>query len=363
MIRISDIKVIDKSGYERSMYMSELFYSLENIAKTMIANGWTLLPSQGKIPNLISWKDVPYAELNAKTLELIKSRIATSINVLIDNQDIYAIDIDFPSQKFTEKFVSIFKARTKLSILYTVRGSKGLKIFLRIKTTKKLPTVICPKVMIKERSWTEALKHEVELKHQVSTVAGLYPGTDCLYDEYPLTASIVTAKVDDLPVFDEKIIDLVKGVFKETLESKAFSKEFVIPFNYTNFEQKLYVLFAFVQLLKLKDNMSQFSDLISFLSEAQEHELIKYVWYFDSEKPKALTEQEERLRALELKILNIRDITKLELIVKDVKRYFKDTIKHLNAEISASHRYCDDILDLIRVVELNRTAKQMGIAA
>lgn len=362
MISMKNITIQD-NGFTRPMHIGDLFISLETIATHMIKNGWTLLPSQGKIPNLIKWKGIDKEELNAKTIDLIRAKQATSINVLMDDIDVYAIDIDFPSYKFTEKFMSSFKAHTGLNTLYTVRGSKGLKIFLRIKTTKKLPTVICPKVMIKERSWTEALKHEVELKHQLSTVAGLYPGTNCLYDEYPLTASIVTAKVADLPVFDEKIIELVKAVFKETLESKAFSKEFIVPFNYTAFEQKLYVLFAFVQLLKLKDNMSQFSDLISFLSEAQEHELIKYVWYFDSEKPKALTEQEERLRALELKILNIRDITKLELIVKDVKRYFKDTIKHLNAEISASHRYCDDILDLIRVVELNRTAKQMGIAA
>lgn len=361
MISMKNIMIQDKV-FTRPMHLNDLFLSLETIATHMIENGWTVLPSQGKIPNLIKWKGVDKEELNAKTIDLIRAKQATSINVLMDDIDVYAIDIDFPSYKFTEKFVSSFKARTGLNTLYTVRGSKGLKIFLRIQATKKLPTIICPKVMIKERAWTEALKHEVELKHQLSTVAGLYPGTDCLYDEYPLTVSIVTAKISDLPIFDEKIIDLVKVIFKETLESKAFSKEFIVPFNYTEFEQKLYVLFALVQLLKLKDNMSQFSDLISFLSEAQEHELIKHVWYFDSEKPKALTEQEERLRALELKILNIKDITKLELIAKDTKRYFKDTIKRLNYEISKTHRYCDNILELMRIVECYRLDKKLMAA-
>lgn len=362
MISMKNITIQD-NGFTRPMHIGDLFISLETIATHMIKNGWTVLPSQGKIPNLIKWKGIDKEELNAKTIDLIRAKQATSINVLMDDIDVYAIDIDFPSQKFTEKFVSIFKAHTGLNTLYTVRGSKGLKIFLRIKTTKKLPTVICPKVMIKERSWTEALKHEVELKHQLSTVAGLYPGTDCLYDEYPLTASIVTAKVDDLPVFDERIIELVKVVFKETLESKAFTKDFVIPFNYTAFEQKLYVLFAITRLLNLRNEKIKIDDLISFLSEAKEYELIKHVFYFDSCKPKALTPQEERLRALELKVLNICDYNKLELIAKDSKRYFSDTIKRLNDEISNTHRYCDDIVELIRIVELKRATKYKEIAA
>lgn len=189
-----------------------MYGHLVQLANHLNANGWTVIGSYYKTPNLHPWKDKTKDELLSLALANLASGRANSINLRLSDSHVIALDCDFHNPKLMSEFVesvTLLLAISPLS-LYTCSGGKGGKLFFKYRApnngAESLPAKLG--LLAFDGEANDKFKQELEIKNLLSTVAGLHsPLTDAystiydfkMYGAYEHTKHIAMATPDSLP--------------------------------------------------------------------------------------------------------------------------------------------------------------------
>lgn len=251
------------------MTEEDLKQSLHRTAQGMYDDGWTVIGSRFKTPNLRPWKDTPRELLLQWCHEDIDSGRCNSLNLRLADSNVMALDCDFPDNTITNKLIRELAGSYLMRDFWTVCGAKGCKIFFRAKGhLNKMPTVLGPIAYTKGHAGEAAYKHMLELKTTVATVFGRYPvDDDKIYNEYQGTKFIVMAKPEDLPELDVKELQHIAAAYRGIV-----ADEFVDPLGgplvfKADYNRACAVLAKYMMMLNANYGTIYLSDFLFFMGD------------------------------------------------------------------------------------------------
>ena len=197
-----------KTGVYAPPTLPNFMAYLRNLEVGMFDLGWAVIGSFNKIPNLHPWKAPKRELLHLWAQQNLLSGRANSLNLRLADTDTIALDCDFHSPELMQLFMRLLQDYLLLapSQLYTCCGKKGGKIFFRYpKATpdERLPRQLGPTAYSAGHGNDAAYKQELELKSDVSTVAGLYGkvnGREVVYGPYADYKFVCNTRPMDLPL-------------------------------------------------------------------------------------------------------------------------------------------------------------------
>ncbi len=217
-----------------------VFDLLRGIEDAMFHRGWTVIGSVFKASKLHPWKDPVREQLHKWTQADLIAHRANALNLRLTDNGVIALDCDFNDWVLMSRFMSALQLRLGLQKeqLFTCAGKKGGKIFFRFQSFDgydQLPRTLGPTVYLKGHVGDGSFKQELEVKSDLSTIAGLYgpvdpvTGDGIVYGPYADYPYIVDASPADLPTITslelqglgELMLNLVKQGGYETAEHQV----------------------------------------------------------------------------------------------------------------------------------------------
>ena len=116
---------------EAGVTAASLPLALKNVAQGLYSRGFDVIGSRGKLPNLHKWKGVDREQLLEWCMLNLDNGKANSLTLRLDNTQLCAFDLDFPSSDFTDDFIWRINRADLIPQLFTTSGKKGCKIFFR----------------------------------------------------------------------------------------------------------------------------------------------------------------------------------------------------------------------------------------
>ena len=182
----------------------EYLKALENV---MFVKGWTVIGSIYKSPKLHPWKDPTRDQLHEWAQHNLSTGAANSLNIRLADTDTIALDCDFHYPYLMQAFVDLLRDYLLLrySQIYTCAGKKGGKIFFRYYKSspeERLPVRLGITAYNVYHGNEDDYKQELEIKSNVSTVAGLYgkvAGREVVYGPYAYYPYICEVRPTGLP--------------------------------------------------------------------------------------------------------------------------------------------------------------------
>ena len=207
---------------------------LSQVESGMYARGWTVIGSIFKASRLHPWKLPNRETIHNWTQSDLAAMRANSLNLRLSDTNTIALDCDFTQPDLMPRFLQLVQQYLGLnkSDMYMCAGKKGGKLFFRFVPSfagETPPKSLGPVAFSNNMARDHLFKQELEVKSDLSTVAGFYGPIDgrmaiyTTYEDYPY---IVTAKPEDLPAIglrelqgiEERYINLicsVKGMVDE----------------------------------------------------------------------------------------------------------------------------------------------------
>lgn len=200
-------------------------------AAIMYERGWTIIGSRFKLPNLHPWKALNrndlfyYAQSNLATLR------ANSLNLRLSDTSTIALDCDFNDPELMHKFVD--EVMRYLNIpkhrLFTASGKKGGKLFFTYQPsgiTDKPPRSLGPTVFIAGHTGEKDFKQELEVKSDLSTIAGLYglneQGRMMIYGPYEDFPYITQATPKELVRLTSSDLEAIGNIYKRLVTNGGY---------------------------------------------------------------------------------------------------------------------------------------------
>lgn len=210
-------------GVQLTEYM--LGGALMNGASMMYQNGWTVIGSRYKTPNLHPWKTPAREELLTMALANLQSGRANSINIRLTDTSTVALDCDFASHDLTEAFIAAVAAYMAVprSALHTVCGARGCKVFFRCRMDglmRRIPQYLGPRLT--SMAGLASTDTALEVKTTVSTVAGMHSfwtQDGIVYGPYPGTSYICEVRPGDLIEVQREDLDMMKSIYDRIVSS------------------------------------------------------------------------------------------------------------------------------------------------
>lgn len=181
---------------------------LLGVASSMYQRGWTIIGSRFKLPNLHPWKAPNRSELFSYAQNNLCSMRANSLNIRLYDTNTIALDCDFNDPRLMSAFVVAVMNYLNLpkQRIFTVSGLKGGKLFFSYHATNSTdgpPRSLGSVVFTQGHAGQKEYKQELEVKSDLSTIAGLYgpnqQGRMLLYGTYEDYPFIAQASPQDLP--------------------------------------------------------------------------------------------------------------------------------------------------------------------
>lgn len=222
-------QTINEHGQAMSPYMA--IDQLRALESVMTARGWPVIGSLYKASKLHKWKDVPAAQLHQWAQEDLAQYRANSLNLRLSDHKVIALDCDFNDPELMRAFCDGAESVLSLSPeqIYTCAGKKGGKLFFRFlggTGRHKPPRLPALTGYTKGHAGDSAYKQELELKTDLSTVAGFHSvtksGDVVLYTAYSKYPYIVHAKPEDLATITSADIMLLHSLFNRLLIERGF---------------------------------------------------------------------------------------------------------------------------------------------
>ena len=229
-------------------------------ALQMYENGWSIIGSYFKAPNLHQWKDPTKEQLKDWAISNFKAGRANSINLRLSDSQVIALDCDFPNEDITAKFIASLPCLLSImpNRLYTCSGGKGCKIFFRYESSiygsKKLPS----KLGFTAYDPQTGSKHELEIKTTLSTVLGMHSAIGDengrlidykVYGWYPNTRGIALVKPSELPAIGYSEIKDIQALYNNIVLSAGFVDDKGNPLKAAPYEHLLFAsLCMFAQI-------------------------------------------------------------------------------------------------------------------
>ena len=198
--------------------------SLQAVENAMYHRGWTVIGSVFKASKLHPWKVPAREQLHQWAQQDLCCCRANALNLRLADTNTIALDCDFHDAELMSRFISALQLRLGLhkEQLFTCVGKKGGKIFFCFVPTcsyDPLPRTLGPTVFTQGHLGDSAYKQELEVKSDLSTIAGLYGPFDVAindtivygpYEDYPY---IVEATPSDLPTITSHELQSVGNLF------------------------------------------------------------------------------------------------------------------------------------------------------
>ena len=185
---------------------------IRSLEQFMYEQGWTMIGSCFKLPNLHPWKAPPreqlhkWAQQNLHPRYHYQSQQANSLTIRLADTETIALDCDFHSSYLMHAFIEQLHDYLLLGHdqFYTCSGKKGCKIFFRYhkESAERLPMRLGVTAYNVGCGDNPDYKQELELKSNLSTVAGLYgevEGREVVYGPYEDYPYICATRPQDLP--------------------------------------------------------------------------------------------------------------------------------------------------------------------
>ncbi len=208
-------------------------------ANAMYARGWDVIGSFCKTPNLRPWKLSAREQLHQWAQEDIAQGRSNSLNLRLRDSGVIALDCDFHDASLMDKFVtdlsSLLGIRRKY--FYTCQGAKGGKLFFRYSSrgvNDIPPKRLGPVAYSAGFAGSDIAKQELEIKTDLSTVAGLYGKVmlndangaqypdAIVYSVYPGTSSILDARPNDLQPLTKRDLEAIETLYISILHQGHF---------------------------------------------------------------------------------------------------------------------------------------------
>lgn len=313
--------------------LNNLRKALINIACNMYYSSFDIIGSQGKAPRLHKWSDVKRDILFKDAMIDFNKGIANSINLRMTNSALIALDFDIPNDFITMYLMNELKAHhifKDFTNIYTCRGKKGLKIFVRYKGDKsKLKNSLGLKVMY------ENAKYELEIKKQVATIAGLYNDQGILYSSYATnkikTKFICNSKsLNDIEYINDNQLKAIEHLYNMALIK-------CLNLNTSTLKESDYlradtsILKAFLYLYKA--NVYSFNELKNLFNYSNNYYFIdileNFIKYLKDNKENSLNYDKELLNIFK----SVKDKALNDAFLFRAKEDFKISFKDVRNEI------------------------------
>lgn len=197
-----------KTGVYAPPTLPNFMAYLRNLEVGMFDLGWAVIGSYNKIPKLHPWKAPSREQLHLWAQQNLLSGRANSLNLRLADTATIALDCDFHSPELMQLFMQMLQDYLLLDHdqFYTCCGKKGAKIFFRYQKAspdERLPRQLGPLAYSAGHGSDVAYQQELELKSDVSTVAGLYGmvnGREVVYGPYADYKFVCHTRPMDLPL-------------------------------------------------------------------------------------------------------------------------------------------------------------------
>ncbi len=258
---------------------------LASTAHSMYSRGWDVIGSFCKTPNLRPWKHTTRDQLQQWAQMDIAAGRSNSLNLRLQGTGVIALDCDFHDPSLMNKFVSDLSAMLSIrrQYFYTCKGAKGGKIFFRYSSRgvdDTPPKRIGPIAYSAGFAGVDSAKQELEIKTDLSTVAGLYGKVELtdnqgnqypdaiVYSAYDGCRSILEASPCDLQVLSKRDIEAIEDLYLSILQQGRFIEKCGVEISPKNYEQlNIAASAAYVMRIALKQqNGFDATQLISDLA-------------------------------------------------------------------------------------------------
>ena len=230
MLLLSQITNTDGQAMTPVMAIDQL----RTVESVMSARGWPVIGSLYKASKLHPWKAASAQQLHDWAQVDLAQYRANSLNLRLSDHKIIALDCDFNDAELMRAFCDGVRRLLVLEPeqIYTCTAKKGGKLFFRRSTRYDKGGVMrLPKLVgyTKGHSGDSAFKQELELKTDLSTVAGFHSVTNSgeivLYSGYRNYPYIIHAKPEDLAPITSAEIMLLQSLFNRLLIERGFVDE------------------------------------------------------------------------------------------------------------------------------------------
>lgn len=208
-------------------------------ANAMYAKGWDVIGSFCKTPNLRPWKMSSRQQLALWAQDDIAAGRSNSLNLRLQGTGVIALDCDFHDASLMDKFVTDLSRMLGIrrQYLFTCKGAKGGKIFFRYSSrgvTDTPPKRLGPVAFTAGWAGIAAAKQELEIKTDLSTVAGLYGKVmltntsgeqypdAIVYSSYDGCRSILEAAPKDLQTLTKRDLEAIEDLYISILQQGHF---------------------------------------------------------------------------------------------------------------------------------------------
>lgn len=197
----------------------------------MHEHGWAVIGSQGKLPNLHPWKECSANDLYSLASANLQRGKANSLTLRLADTGTIALDCDFRDPHLMQRFTEALGCYLGLepSELFTCHGKKGGKLFFQL-LVQQSPTLHIPRslgvpVYTQGHASDNDFKQELEVKHDLSTFAGVYGavnGSTIVYGPYAHYAYIADATPEQLPTITYESLLRIEGLYRRVLLELGF---------------------------------------------------------------------------------------------------------------------------------------------
>lgn len=218
-------------GHGRVLTPTQLIDQVRNVESVMSARGWPVIGSLYKASKLHPWKEVTAAQLHTWAQDDFAHYRANSLNLRLKDHQIIALDCDFNDPYLMRAFCDGVRGLMLLDVdqVYTCTGKKGGKLFFKLdRRTSRSRMPRLPKLVgySKGHAGDSAFKQELELKTDLSTVAGFHSVTETgdivLYARYSHYPYIIDARPQDLATITRADLTLISSLFNRLLVERGF---------------------------------------------------------------------------------------------------------------------------------------------
>lgn len=204
---------------------------LRTVENVMSARGWPVIGSLYKASKLHPWKAASAQQLHDWAQVDLAQYRANSLNLRLSDHKIIALDCDFNDAELMRAFCDGVRRLLVLEPeqIYTCTGKKGGKLFFRCDPRYDTGKALRMPGLVgytKGHAGDSSFKQELELKTDLSTVAGFHSVTNSgeivLYSGYRNYPYIIHAKPEDLAPITGAEIVLLQSLFNRLLIERGF---------------------------------------------------------------------------------------------------------------------------------------------
>ena len=307
---------------EAGVTAASLPLALKNVAQGLYSRGFDVIGSRGKLPNLHKWKGVDREQLLEWCMLNLDNGKANSLTLRLDNTQLCAFDLDFPSSDFTDDFIRRINRADLVPQLFTTSGKKGCKIFFRapFEVKQELPLHLGPSVLC-----DDGRKFDLEIKKDLSVVFGAYPEHEKLYSEYPQTTFIVQSLPSDLPELDADKITRIKVAYCNTIQEYALKGALVFNYGFNDAVQKVKAVIAY-------DVLHNHNRIYSFLIDVGDEIILRALCdFYDGQTIRRLpqTAQAQPLVQAVKEMQQVKDMAVMQLHALAFEQIYEPYKLHL----------------------------------